>query len=304
MIAWRNLFAEIRVAWKDRGANCSNNHVNICCPWCGDDSGFHLSISETQPAYYCRRNPDHAGRSAGYLLGALNIGKRESAALLARYSNDVDYVPPPLQPANPDEWLRFRAAHDSPAIVKYLEKRRFNDPQTLIREYDLRYANFGHWAQRLLIPLTDGRNTIAWTGRSLRDTLTPRYLTRECDEMPSLFAGRFNERMIVCEGPLDALKFNAVLGRLTSTLSAVALCGKALTAARLLRLAKATPTNVWLCLDNDALLSTKMRMLDTLKAACRCPVYRLDVPSAAKDPGEMGENAMREWLVRIPGVLP
>ena len=303
MIAWRSLFAEIRVAWKDKGANCSNHHVNICCPWCGDDQGYHLSISENQTAYYCRRNPDHAGRSTLYLLNACGINKREAAALLTRHSNGVEPELIPLPPANPSHWLRFKPAHGSDHVVQYLNKRKFFDAHGAIRDHDLRYASFGSWAQRLLLPLTDGRRTVSWTGRAIRDSITPRYLTNECEEMPALFAGKINERTILCEGPHDALKFNVTLNRLTSTMSAAALCGKALTPGRLLRLAQMAPEAIWLCLDNDAPLSTKIKMLDALKAACRCPVYRLDLPSNVKDPGEMGEGAMREWLAKTPGVV-
>ena len=160
------------------------------------------------------------------------------------------------------------------------------------------------WAQRLLLPLTDGKKTIAWTGRSIRDSLLPKYLTHECEEISSLFAGHITgDRVIVCEGPLDALKLNVALSRLTSRMSAVALCGKALTAARLLRLAKASLIDVWLCLDNDAALSLKMRMIDSLKSACRCPVYRLDVPDFVKDPGELRENVARAWLAQTPRIM-
>lgn len=306
-ISWRQLFAAARIEFRERGANTSRGHVNICCPFCGDDSGFHLSISESKAAYYCRRNPDHAGRNPLFLLLQCGIIKRDALRLLAQHTDgrdDIAASSPPLPAANPRDWDRFKRAHHCPPIIAYLEKRGFNDPHALIETHDLRFAQYGTWAQRLLLPLTDGKRTLSWTGRSIRDSLEPKYLVHECEEIPTLFAGTLaGDRVIICEGPLDALKLNAALSRLTSRMSALALSGKALTAGKLLRLATAKLADVWLCLDNDCPLSLKMKMLDALKANCRCPVYRLDVPPQFKDPGEMRENVAREWLARTPRIL-
>ena len=80
-------------------------------------------------------------------------------------------------------------------------------------------------------------------------------------------------------------------------MSAVGLSSKHLSAARLLKLAVAQPERIFLALDNDASITTRMRMLADLRANCRrfrCDI--LQIPEDFKDVGEMPEDAIRNWI--------
>ena len=150
MILWRELFTHAGIQWVDRGANTSRGHINIRCAWCRDeDPSHHLAIEETTGAYYCRRNPDHYGRSAWRLLSALGLWKK-AEKLLDDYS-----TAPVTRPAGqireeekPRRRLGLRPAHEVPPALEYLRTRGYADPEKTARTFGLAAAPYG----RLVAP--------------------------------------------------------------------------------------------------------------------------------------------------------
>lgn len=297
-VDWRALFDEARIAYKDRGRNCSRGNVNICCPFCRDDVSYHLAVSEADGKYYCFRNPEHAGASPLRMLVALGLSRIDVTKLLNDHDTAVTIERAALPKADRRAWDRFEPAALSQDAMDYMIQRGFDTPHATAAFFDLRVAPFGKWAKRLLIPLYDGASgAISWTGRALRSEAEPKYLAHECEELPRMLAGKISGgALIVVEGPLDALKLNAALHRFT-TISAVAMVGKALTHGRLLRLAEATLNHIYLCLDSDVPISQCARMQRELTHACRTNVERLKLPAGAKDAAELSEPEIRDWLM-------
>lgn len=104
-------------------------------------------------------------------------------------------------------WSRFKPAHEHDAYLDYLHERGFDDPESMCRRYDLRYASNGRWAARLLIPITDETGAITtWTGRAIRD-MELRYDTLAVARTDIVYVPRaMRANAVLVEGPIDALK--------------------------------------------------------------------------------------------------
>lgn len=306
----RGLFDNIRVDWRDRGANTSRGNVNICCPFCGDDLGFHLTISEERGGlFYCYRRPqEHSGSNFVRVLVRLGLSRTEAVSLINNFLGKVGELserPEEIAVSKMEKrWSFFEPAVESDRALDYLEKKRgFSDPERVARAYDLRVAPVGAWAQRLLFPMRNPDGELeGWTGRAFRNDMQPRYFTEHGNREGTIYlprAGRWC--MIACEGPMDALKGAAATEDLP--ISLVAMTGKQLNLPRLWKLAQACSRSarIYLAVDSDAGIGERSRMLAELRGACPYAdlIMFTRIPKPFKDLGEMPEAAASDWLAGL-----
>jgi hypothetical protein len=161
-----------------------------------------------------------------------------------------------------------------------------------VRRYDLRFAAVGRWAARLLLPCREAGQVAGWTGRALCDTIKPKYLT----EHASLYIpDETAATQVIVEGPLDALKISVAMEGLS--VAGLALCGKQVSAAKILKLKQLPMQTGYLALDSDAPLSITYQIIRELAlVSSRCYIKRLRLPPVYKDPGEMAESDIQTWL--------
>ena len=298
-IDWRNLFTSIGVAWRDKGSNCVRGNVNISCPMCGNDPSYHLGVSEEIEAYYCYRDSRHKGRSFLRLLYLLGYSRNEGAKLLNQYQGRktvVAAVAPRLAIAINREWQSFRPATSHLPALHYLEGRGFRNARLTIERYDLRYSPLGKWAARLLMPLIDDGSVLTWTGRAW-DNRVPKYLMTADKIEGAVYVPRLPRATVVlCEGPMDALKIAAATE--DEDISAIALAGKALNASKLLRLARITKgKNVLFCPDFDVPVGEAYNLLNNLATSLDHVFMNvLRLPEGFKDPGELPLDIIPAWI--------
>ncbi len=302
-VDWRALLDSARIPWRDRGHNTSRGNINVCCPWCANDTGFHLGIAEEKEAYYCFREPDrHSGRNLLVLLLKLGIARNEAPRLLNAYGSETAVVAPErpvTRVVANKEWERFVSAESSSECVDYLAQRGFANPAVTIRRYDLRYAPEGRWARRLLLPLREAGDVISWTGRAVRENVSPKYLMQSVENPGLLYvpsAARAHT-MVVVEGPLDALKVAA--GVEGMGIMAVALVGKSLGPSKLWRLHKLSEgcARCLVALDSDVSISYVYNVVRELAGALDIRyVQRWPIHTGYKDPAEMTTRGIVKWL--------
>jgi hypothetical protein len=303
----RGLFDNLRVPWRDRGANTSRGNVNICCPFCRDDYGYHMTISETREgAYYCYRRPqEHSGGNLVRVLVKLGASRTEAISLINNFagSRATEHAGPEIVASSEMQkrWDGFRGIADGPdRYLDYLEyERLFVDPERVARTYDLRYARLGRWAGRVLFPMHDADGGLGgWTGRAVSKDAELRYLTEHGNRDGAIYvprAGRYT--MFIMEGPMDALKGAVATEDLP--ISTLALTGKQLNPARLANVAAACARSavVLMTLDADTTVGERSRMLAELRGACRhAEVRMVRGPSETKDVGAMTEDQARRWM--------
>ncbi len=301
-VDWRALFSALSVPWIDRGANCSRDNINICCPYCGDDSGYHMRVSESYEIYNCWRDKRHGGTNFIFLLYELGNSRAEALALLNEYRTRRTPIAKPVTDTSKHagEWQSFLSLANAPAgsaQISYLKARGFPDPYRLAARYDLRYAPAGAWAMRVLFPLTTGGEVCSWTGRRVKEHFEPRYRVGGAEDPAALYVPRIPRTvMYVVEGQMDALKIAA--GFEGTGVSAVALGSKDLNAGRILHLQRLAPPLVHVLLDADAPMHQQFQMQKDLRAALRsCTVSRCRMPAPYKDAGQIPEDEIKKILM-------
>lgn len=305
-IDWRGLLDAIGVEWADRGKNTSSGNINIKCPWCLDDPSKHLAIALMKEAFFCYRAPNqHSGKSFRRLLFKLGHREEEAVRLLRRFQRAGDAPIPQRVSTDLQQqrtaWSRFESAGNSREALDYLAARGFPSPRTLCEHFDLRYAQNGQWARRLLIPLHMDGEIISWTARDMTGRAEQKYLMREVPGfvalcMPDAIKPKPAIAVIV-EGPMDALRI--AQGTRDARVISIALCGKSLGAEKLLQIRKAceTCTDILVTMDADAPMSACYQTVAEINSAVNVErVGRAKLPLGVKDPGELPAEGVLQWV--------
>lgn len=227
---WVEFLEDHNVGYVTRGPNTKRGEVSVRCPWCGeDDPSEHLGISLTTENWGCLRNQQHRGHSPVTLIRAL-LGCSFSQAKLVsdQYSRpDPDNLEgalkalggmeeaPQAKTASAVTLPSVRAIRPEGLTVpywRYLERRGFDDVQSLVRRYGLTACLTGPCRGRIVWPFYKGGELVAWTARAITNPiLSPRYLSSEGDAIKTMVLHedellKGGELLFVTEGPFDALK--------------------------------------------------------------------------------------------------
>ncbi len=307
---WRKFCIENNIHFVTSGPHTAAGNISIKCPWCAEgDKSEHMGLllDSANPVWGCFRNSNHAGRNPARLVAAL-LGVRLTAAELivnatgpelSDFEAAVNMLCPKGEIAQeqpesrkhrsltiPPEFRRLgeEKGHYSDLFFQYLSQRGFSESHwwNLTQQYPLYYAITGEQAWRLVFLVYDEQNRLAgWTGREIRKGAKLRYRASDDLGKDVLLGWHFdNPDIIVCEGPLDALKLD-YCGR-DMGVAACATMGTAFTSGQVsaLRRLKRAGKRLHLCLDPDA-LGRNMELADELGS----PWLRL--PDGIEDPGAL-----------------
>lgn len=237
---------EYRVDYVTSGPNVAKGHINVQCPWCGDDDpSHHMGYDLSSRAFGCWRDPTHRGYAQHKLVAALLGITYEKArgivgvASRANLSKFDSFVADMMNPNTANEDLTAKTLKFSPDIrplsygmnakyVDYLEGRGFSDPLDVADMYSLHYAHTGDMKGRLVFPIIKHNKLVSWTGRSIRKDEDLRYkaLTSNSEKAAArgtplslinpkrtiwnyddlIYEG--GDTLYVVEGPMDAIKID------------------------------------------------------------------------------------------------
>jgi hypothetical protein len=237
---WADFFASVGIETRTSGKNVKRGWVNINCPFCGDDTGFHMGCNPQTGGFACwRGGKDHGAGGPAKLIkvlkgctweearkiagedevrpGSMAETEKQSAAL------DRDDGRAPLQTWRrlPDELEPILHGPVSNPYRDYLAGRGFDprDVSRLVETYDLRRGSGPvvrdgiDWTGRLILPfILPGGAYAGWQGRALSKHARLRYLSEPGGDQPKriLFneglAADGGEVLVVVEGPMDCLK--------------------------------------------------------------------------------------------------
>ena len=203
-------------------------------------------------------------------------------------------------------------------FLGYLMRRGYSlaDARNIASRYLLRLCMQGAFRYRLIIPIIGPQGLLTWTGRAIGEDQSPRYKSlspdpekAKAEDMPIARAsisdclwneanlwGDVHSVLIVCEGPLDAIRLDYI-GRHRLGVHATCLFSKSISDAQLEKLSSLGHHygKKYLLLDRDAQFDS-YRLIEKL----RCYGYEvLGIPDGAKDPGEMPLGAIRIMLEEI-----
>jgi hypothetical protein len=230
---FKSFFESEGIRFIEAGKNVAKGHINVACPFCGDDPSFHMGVQLDTAFWGCYRNPLHRGKNPARLIRALKGCSYEQANEIAANPMLGESVPlqelgrrisalgkPPLRDARahdyemPDE---FRPVEDTKyrrRFYNYLaDDRGFGgDTPDVVRTYDLRCSLSGRWANRIILPFRADRRCVGWTGRSVERRAGLRYLTfpEGSGAKERIFnydrCRKGGRALVVVEGPFDCVK--------------------------------------------------------------------------------------------------
>lgn len=293
-----------------------------------------LSLNRADPKWGCLRNPEHRGRSVVRLIRELlHCSEARAQSLLKAMAPELDAFeqvaaslfsnkniastsyqkPTPvlkwLPTAKPITQTGYGAK-----FLSYLSGRGFTSPQDLVERYDLRYCLVGAFAWRLLIPFHLHSNLVGWTGRSIHPDAFLRYFTLPADPQKAEAYGvpaalydpleyvwnqdavqEQGEVLVICEGPVDALKLDYY--RPSEDFTVAGLLGMP-KGNQLMLLGNAARRyqKVVVVLDQGAfsVASTLAQQIEELSGT-----RSLALNPPAKDPGAMTEKQVRNFLLSL-----
>ena len=203
---------------------------------------------------------------------------------------------------------------DSPAASRgrdYLLGRGID--AELAGRYGIRYSGV---QQRILFPVSYRDRLFGWQARIIgpsecvdpdtgKTKTIPKVLTVKGlkKDRVLMFADQLqgSSQVIVCEGPVDALKLDLCRAPGEPRAGNVATMGKAVSQAQVNLIRYSGAQRVYLALDPDACQETERLARELSQTQS---VYLLEVPKPYKDFGEMSVEACREVYAAARPVLP
>lgn len=236
---WKQLLDQRGIPYIPNG----RHDIDIGCPWCdpGNPQHYILTVSLRGRGWHCWKDRSHRGiRNARLIAALLHIGLAEARSLAGeRYQIRDDLgseVERLLAGASPDgvsrfrplelppEFRPFRAEPAAAPFIRYLTLRGFKRADILrfTENYGMYYARDGKQRYRVVFTLWLDGQLRAWSGRSIAYESDIRYLTSSPAKDGGDSVGnnllwfndlmRGGERLLLVEGPFDALKLR-VLGQ-------------------------------------------------------------------------------------------
>jgi len=326
MFQIKRFLDDYSIPFVEEGANVSPGNINIKCPLCGDDPSEHMGISLQGKGWGCWRDQSHRGKSFAVLIAnLLHVPYRRAQEIEKEYSgwgalgglatqgkrlipvastHEVKKNPPVKEQSLPSEFVDLLPTPFTRGFRIYLHKRGVEYKDA--RNYGLKAALSGPWGRRVIFPVYENGKLITWTGRTILPTEPVRYKAQSIEQgaihaMPEtlwpydLIAQARGDKLLVCEGPLDALKINIAGNR--AGIYAVALSTAAISnrQIRLLHQLSRNFNGVYLSLDQDSAgQKAEHHIRSSLKLCMDVGVF--PVPQGYKDAGELNTERLRAWL--------
>lgn len=233
----KQIFDRHNVKYRESGKNVKRGNINVCCPFCKDDEGFHLGIDPASKKWGCWRNLTHKGRGYRKLFQKLlKLSTQQIIELCEEkyYHTDDDFkklseklfinkkipmVKKQLSLLKEFIPIQFNI---NDKFYNYLKNRDFNysDILKIINHYKLMGCLVGDYKFRIIIPIYLNEQLATWTSRSIREDEDLRYLTlseekaiininRTLFDYDNIIQG--GNILFITEGPFDVMKMFTLL---------------------------------------------------------------------------------------------
>ena len=279
--------------------HCRDGWVNVECPFCTGNPGYHLGYNIEENYFHCWRC---GGQFIPFALSKiLNLPLREINPLIKQYG-ELSIASPPVKMK-----LR-RKAFKYPSNIqslgdnhkRYLQDRDF-DPDDLIESWDLmatgpisRLDNIDY-KHRIILPYHWDDNVVTFDSRSisLSASSDKRYIAcpkeRELIHRKDILYGRqsgWKDTGIIVEGPTDVWRFGTV---------SAAVSGIEYTPKQVRLIAKAFK-RVAVIFDNQPQAIVQANKLIADLKFRGVDAFRVDIPN---DPGSMPQEEANYLLKQI-----
>lgn len=294
-----------------QGKNVGKNVIGINCPFCGNDTGYHLGILPN--GYYsCWKDASHRGKVEYLLTQLLNISYNEAKELLKGkilldddwdlwYNIKTKKEEPLKEIQFPKEFREIKNSGMEKMFYNYLSKRGFEVTQEFLSKYKLKCSLIGDFSYRIILPIIEDGKLITWTGRSIDPNAVLRYKDLASNQSVKKakhciynydnikYGGR---KLYILEGPFDVLKLDWYSPK---DISATCIFTTSMTDEQVSMLIKASEKfkEVFITLDRGA-DHQALKLLDQLSFLNNIDIKKL--PDDIKDAGEMNRKQVEEFI--------
>lgn len=270
-----------------------NGEVRINCPFCEDDSGFHLYINPSKGVYHCFRC-DRKGTYRQFIhefkLKPINVTHKEfkHVDIKEKLLGKTETIPQvTLEDFKP---MQVSSSMVHNPFYQYMKKRGLSIAD--IHYYKIHYAMNGHYRYRVIIPCFERQEFVYFTARTILNNADKRYLnppkgvTRytRAETVFNIDNIKAGERCVIMEGALNAM----ICGR-----DAVASFGKFVTFEQVSKLIHKHCSEYVIALDSDALSEAYDLARQLIHAG---QTVRLAEFPEGKDAADLGREATREII--------
>lgn len=225
-----------RVPYRLSGKNVSSNFIGVNCPYCYNDSKFHMGINKWSGYYTCWRNKAHSGSQLSTILVKLTgCSLNETQYLFVeRLLVDDDFNKLKFRmfeieqvSKQPKQELKFNSEFMpinnvgvTAQFWQYLYDRGLLNPDDIILKYGLMCALTGLFRYRIILPVYMNGKLVTWTSRSIIKHEPLRYLILSgelscIDINQTLYnydhINKSGEVLFITEGPFDVIKLYTIL---------------------------------------------------------------------------------------------
>lgn len=215
-----SLLEEHRIPYKRRAS-----FYNVCCPFCIQDAGFHLGISESGFAT-CFKCGWHSIESTLHAL--LDCGYQQAKHIANTIAPERNKREETDKTASTDFYIpsdgRLTDLTAKAPYINYMCERLYayhgDNYVPLLNKYDVQYTKFDYkdalLAGRIVFPNTYHGKAVSWQARDALGIHRLKYVTAP-KEAELIFHKNFlwgidnvpYDKVIVCEGVMDALTVGA-----------------------------------------------------------------------------------------------
>jgi hypothetical protein len=223
---WQTFLDQYGIAYRQAG----RGNLRVDCPWCNDGGNPNMQISLDGRGWHCWACAERGRHPAKLMVKLANISLQEAQALtgsrVISSNNVIDQVAAALAPIPtsaelpplplPSEFKPFSSSRSAEPFVDYLQRRGFAAARiaAFSSRHDVYYCRHGRWRYRIIFAITQHGQLRSWTGRSIVASDQVRYLAASAadgavattDTLPWLDQLQGGARLLLCEGPFDALK--------------------------------------------------------------------------------------------------
>lgn len=212
------LYSDYGIDFRTEGhKHCREGWVNIACPFCMGNTGYHLGFHLENEYFVCWRCGSHPVKAV--LSEILRVNFRELQKILVLYESPGKHIKRSEKPPVPFRYPSDILEQLPKTHQKYLIGRKF-DPDFIKQEYDIKATGMLStldgldYKWRIIIPIDWNGKTVSFTARSISQKVEQRYMAcpgnREIINLKTIVYGKpkyWNDLAVVVEGPTDQWRF-------------------------------------------------------------------------------------------------
>jgi DNA primase len=270
--------------------------VNIACPFCYGNEGFHLGYNEDEGYWNCHRC---SYKSMPMVIKKVcNVSFNEALSIIRKYGgrpskfkqNEEDFITNTTIDVPFMKYLPDRISDSKIRKVReYLEKRKFNFVQ-LHNEWDIYPSHpLGDYKDRIIAPIKYQEKIVSYQGRAITN-IEPRY--KACPKKEEIIhhkdllygydeAKMVGNQIVVCEGITDVWRLGY---------GAVCTFGIEISLAQVRKMTEFN--RIIVLLDNDPQAKKKAEFLTStlLNLGKDCSMIQLTDCSKSYDPADLSQK--------------